>query len=106
VQVLFLNLVNPLLVLERDDGYVGFVLSLPGELDGTVNEGIQGVVFAHTDVEVGIVGSTPLTDDDVAGLYDLAAELLDAETFAVRFTSVLGTGLTFFMCHNVFPPSD
>ena len=78
------NLVKPLgLVLERDDGYVGFVLSLPGELDGTVHQGVQGVVLAHTDIQIGIVHGAPLTHDDIAGLYDLTTELLDSETFAV-----------------------
>jgi hypothetical protein len=59
------------------------------------------VVLAHTDILVGIVDGTALTDDDIAGLDDLATEFLESETFAMGLTTVLGTGLTFLVCHNV-----
>ena len=36
------------------------------------------------------------------GLQPLLAELLETESFALRFTTVLGTTLTFFMCHFSF----
>ena len=101
VQVLFKYSLNPFLVLERNDGDVGFVLSLLGELDGTVDKGIQGVVLTHTDIGIRVVDGTTLTDDDVTGLHDLTAELLKTESFGMRLTTVLGTGLTFFMCHNL-----
>ena len=95
-----------MLVLERNDGDVGPVGLLAGELDGTVHQCVESVVFAHTDVLVGIVDSTPLTDNDVAGFNDLAAELLEAETLAMGLAAVLGTGLTFLVCHNVSFLSD
>ena len=58
------------------------------------------MVLAHTDVQAGIVGGAALTDDDVAGFHDFLTELLDAESLGMGLTTVLGTGLTFFVCHN------
>ena len=101
VQVLFKYSLNPFLVLEGYYGNVGLVFTLAGELDGSVNKGVKGVVLAHTDVEARIVHGAPLADDDVAGLYDFLAELLDTEPFGMRLTTVLGTGLTFLVCHNL-----
>ena len=60
------------------------------------------MVLADSDVLVRIVHGTSLADDDVSGLYDLSAELLETESFALRLTPVLGTTLTFFMCHFSF----
>jgi hypothetical protein len=91
-----------LLVLEGKYGNVRFVFPLAGELDGAVDEGVKSVVLTHAHVEARVVSGTPLTDDDVAGLYDFLAELLDSEPFGMRLTTVLGTGLTFFVCHNLF----
>jgi len=90
--VLFYAWANPpRLVLKRDDRNVGFVSFLLGELYSTIHESIKGVVLAHTDVAVGIVDSTPLTDDNIAGLYDLATKLLETQALALRLTTVLGT---------------
>lgn len=52
------------------------------ELYGSVNEGIQGVVAAHTDVFARVEFSTSLTNDDVARLYSLISEFLKTESFA------------------------
>jgi hypothetical protein len=41
------------------------------------------VILAHTHIPVGIVDGAPLADDNVSGLYDLAAELLQTQTFAM-----------------------
>ena len=40
------------------------------------------VVLAHAHVATGMVCGATLTLDDVAGLYNLTAKLLDAESFA------------------------
>lgn len=71
------------LVLERNYGNEGFVVFLAGEFDGTVNKCIEGVVLTDTYIEVGVVNCTSLAYDDVAGLYYLTAELLDAKSFAM-----------------------
>src|SRR5205823_1029613 len=42
----------------------------------------------------------PLAHDDAAREHGLAAELLDAETFRIRITTVLGRGLAFFVRHD------
>jgi hypothetical protein len=57
------------------------------------------VVFAHAYVSTGVVLSASLTDDDVAGYYLLAAEFLNAQAFAMRFTTVARTADAFLMCH-------
>jgi hypothetical protein len=42
----------------------------------------MSVVLAHAHVATGMVCGATLTLDDVAGLYNLTAKLLDAESFA------------------------
>jgi hypothetical protein len=79
------------LVLKGNYGNEGLVLTLAGELYGSVYKGVKSVIFTHADVEARIVGGTPLAYDDVAGLYDLFAELLDAESLGMGLTTVLGT---------------
>jgi len=91
----------PRLVLKGNYGNEGLVFTLAGELDGAVNKGVQGVILAHAHVQTRVVNSTALTHDDVAGLYDFLAELLDTKTFGMRLTTVLRTGLTFLVCHNL-----
>ena len=41
------------------------------------------MILAHTDMLAGIVAGATLAYDDVACLDDLAAKLLDAESFAL-----------------------
>ena len=69
------------------------------ELYSTVNQSVDCVVFAHTNVEAGMVNSATLTLDDVACFATLTAENLNTESFAFRFAAVLRTTYTFFMCH-------
>ena len=74
-------------------------VSLGDKNHSTVDEGIQGVILAHTHVYTRVVNSTALTLDDVSGLNLLATENLNSESFAFRLTTVLRTTYTFFMCH-------
>ena len=64
-----------------------------------VHECEECVVFAHAYVCTGVVLSTPLTDDDVAGYYLLATKFLNAQAFAVRLTTVARTADAFLMYH-------
>mgnify|MGYP004448535399 CR=1 FL=1 len=64
-----------------------------------VYESIESVVFAHADVEAGMVNGATLTLDDVAGFSKLAAKNFHSESFAFRLTAVLRTTDAFFMCH-------
>ena len=66
---------------------------------GAVNERVDCVVFAHTDVEAGMMHGAALTFDDVAGFANLAAKEFHTESLAFRLTAVLRTTYTFFMCH-------
>lgn len=81
----------PELVLEGYYGHIRLVFSLAGEDYGTVHEGVKGVILTHADILVGIVNRASLTDYDVAGLYDLATELLESKSLAMRLTTVLRT---------------
>lgn len=49
------------------------------------------MVPTHSDILAGIVDSASLTDDDIAGLYDLTAKLLETQALALRLTTVLRT---------------
>ena len=70
------------------------------ELNGSVNQCIEGVVFAHTHVQARTVHRTALAADDVTGLCKLPTKNLDAESFAFGLATVLRTTYTFFVCHN------
>lgn len=49
---------------------------------------------------------TTLTHEDVACFGGLATEYLDAQSFTFRFTAVLRTTYTFFMCHFLLILTD
>ena len=70
-----------------------------GKYYDTVNQSKQRVILAHTHVFTGMMHCTALTFDDVACFCKLTAKNLNAQSFAFRFTAVLRTTYTFFMCH-------
>lgn len=80
--------------------YVGAVVALLTEHNGTIGEGKQGVVFANTHVFTGVVFGSALTHDDVSADGFLTTKDFYAESLTVRFTSVLGTTDSFLMCHD------
>lgn len=53
-----------------------------GEDNNTVNESEDSVVFAHANVETGMVNGATLTFDDVTGFAILTTENLYTESFA------------------------
>ena len=71
------------------------------ELDLTVDQSEQGVVAADPDVVAGMDVGASLANQNVAGLAFLASEYLQTQSFALRFTAVLGTTYTFLVCHNL-----
>ena len=88
------------LLREGSDADVGFTFALLAEGDRAVCQCEEGMVFTDTDVLTGIVYRAALTHDDVARFGELSAEELDAESFAFRFTTILGATYTFLMCHD------
>lgn len=68
--------------------------------DSAVGGREQGVILAKTYVVAGMKMRAALTNDDVAGLDDFAAETLDAQSFRVRVATVSSTTTRFLMCHN------
>src|SRR5690349_1052918 len=69
------------------------------ELDLAVLEREQRVVRADADVGTRAHRGAALADQDVAGEHTLAAELLHAQAFAVRFAAVTSAAACLFMCH-------
>ena len=70
------------------------------ELNGSVNECIQGMILAHAHIHARTMNCATLTTDDVASLGKLTTINFHAKSLAVRLTTVLRTTYTFFMCHN------
>src|SRR5215475_158028 len=64
----------------RHHRHVSAVVPLGDEFHGAVGGGEEGMVTAHAHVLAGPELGPALTNDDVAGKYGLAAELLHAET--------------------------
>src|SRR5215208_5057921 len=66
-------------------------------------QGEERVVAAAADAEARVEVGAALTDDDLAGLHDLAAEALDAEALRVRVAAVAGGRSALLVCHVVSP---
>jgi hypothetical protein len=70
------------------------------EADVTLDERVDGVITAKTDILSWLPFSSALAEDDVAGNYGLTTELLYTTALAVAVASVLNTSLSFFMSHD------
>lgn len=55
-----------------------FTVSTFFESNGSVNQGEQSMILAHTYVQTGIVDGTSLADNDVTGFGQLTAKNLNA----------------------------
>ena len=64
------------------------------ELDGARREREQRVVATAADDVAGVEVRATLTDEDLAGVDELAAETLDAEALSVGVTAVTAGGCT------------
>ncbi len=58
------------------------------------------MILTDTYVFTRVVNGATLTNQYVAGLSHFSTINFHAKTFAFRFTTVLGTTYTFFMCHD------
>ena len=67
------------------------------------NQREQRVVSAAADMRTGVELGAALTDQDLAGVDDLAAEALHAEELRVGVATVAGAGRTLLMCHLTAP---
>ncbi len=72
-----------LLVFYRFDGNVGFVIPLFAEFNCAVDHGEQCVIFAYSHIAAGVMDSSPLPYDDIAGFYHLATIKFYAQSFAL-----------------------
>src|SRR6188768_4034934 len=72
----------------RYNGHVGAAFSFRCELNLSIDEREQGVIFAGADVTAGMPFGAALTRKDIAGEHDLAAGRLQAEPPARRVASV------------------
>ena len=66
---------------------IRFTFAFLAELNGSVYESEERVVFAHADIFTGIVYRSALTNDDVARLCELTTEQFDAESLAFGHTA-------------------
>ena len=72
----------------RYNGHVGAAFSFRCELNLSIDEREQGVIFAGADVTAGVPFGAALTRKDIAGEHDLTAGRLQAEPPARRVASV------------------
>ena len=70
---------DPPLVSECDIDTASFLI----EVNVTVSEGEESVVFSHTDIRAGMPLGATLADEDVSGDDFFAAKLLHAKALAV-----------------------
>src|SRR6187399_3551473 len=88
------------------DAHEGVLLgTLLRKLHAARLEGEQRVIGADADVRARAHRGAALADQDVAGENGFSAELLHAETFAVRFAAVASTAACLFMCHVSCAPT-
>mgnify|MGYP007122527810 FL=1 len=80
-------------------GFDGHLAVFLVEFYNAIDESEKRVVASDADVCAGMEASAALADDDVAGDYLLATELLDAKPFGIAIASVPTGSLSFFMRH-------
>ena len=68
---------------DGNDTYSTAVEATLPELYGSINESIESVVLAHSNVSAGIVTSTTLTNDNVASNALFTTKNLDAQSLSV-----------------------
>ena len=68
----------------RYNGHVGAAFSFRCELNLSIDEREQGVIFAGADVTAGVPFGAALARKDIAGDDGFAAEQLQAKALAVR----------------------
>src|SRR5215471_3423353 len=84
----------------RYNGHVGAAFSFRCELNLSINEREQRVIFAGTDIMAGVPFGTALARKDIAGEHDLAAGRLQAEPLARRVAAVSRRSACFFVRHS------
>ena len=82
-RALIFSVNNPYLLSKGSYANVRLTRRLLAELNCTVNQCEESVVLTHTHVVTGVVYSTSLTYDDVAGLSELTTEKLYTESLAL-----------------------
>ena len=75
------------------------LLSAVLELDHPGNSGIEGVVFASSDVLARLEASSTLTDQDGSTAHRRTTEGLNAEALGVTVPPIARTALAFLVCH-------
>jgi len=71
------------------------------ESDVAINERVNRVIAAETDVLAGLKFCAALPDNDITRDDHLASEFLYSETFADAVAAVLNAALSFFVCHGL-----
>ena len=58
--------------------------------DSTVDQSKEGVIASDADIAAGTDSGASLTNDDIAGLYDLTVSLLHTKALGLAVAAVLG----------------
>ena len=64
------------------------------------SSGEQSVIVTAAHIVAGVEMSAALTDDDLAGLDELTAKTLNAQTLSIRIAAVAGGTKTLLVCHS------
>src|SRR5690349_4823527 len=102
--LLLVRLVTSLLGFDAHEGVARGALLR--ELHAARRRREQRVIRADADVVARAHRGAALANQDVAGENGLTAELLHAETLAVRFAAVTSAAACLFMCHGCLAPSQ
>ena len=91
------NMAKQIVALQA--GLEDLAAALGAELDSAGRQREQRVVAAATNVRAGVEVRAALTNEDLAGVDDLAAETLHAQSLGVGVTTVTGRASALFVCH-------
>lgn len=76
-----------------------------GKFNNTIGGREQTVIASSFNIIAGMKFGAALFDNDTAGQNRLTVGNFYAQPFGIGISSVTGTSLTFFMCHDYLPSS-
>lgn len=71
------------------------------ELNYTVSESEERVITSSAYVVTSVIGASALTNKDISGSNNFAAEFLNTKSLSSAVSSVSGTSYRFLMCHDI-----
>jgi len=87
-------------LLERNYRNERPIVFFLAEFDQTIAQREQRVVLTNTHIVTWMMLRASLTNNDVACNGGLSSKYFNAQSLAVRFSTVFGTTDSFFVCHG------